>query len=268
MIVSHCHVATKGFGLEVKTNPAMGTLPELRRIMRSLDIERAVVLAPFDAQQGTEPNQWLVQQLESYPEMTGFANIDPTSEEAADQVRECAQRGLVGLKLHPEVTRVALDDPSIESYWQSAEDLGLPIAIHTGVHGWHLRKYMPILLDDVAQCHPSLPLIIEHMGGVAMFDQALAVLHNNENCYVGLTQMLGRYPPYALLPDHRKLLLDTVGPDRIIYGLDYPHNENNLEALCDDIAWIRSWGLSAEDEAKILGANMERLLDAGAERRG
>ncbi len=260
MLINHCHVASNGFGLEVKTNPAMGTLPELRRIMRGLDIDQAVVFAPFQAQQGVEANQWLLQELENYPEMIGFASIHPTGAAAAAQVKQWAQRGLVGLKLHPATMRVALDDPSIEPYWQAAEELRLPIAIHTGVHGWHLRKYMPFLLDDVAQRHPNLPLIIEHMGGIAMFHQALAVLHNNENCYAGLTQMSGRYLPYALWGDHQKLLLDTVGPERIIYGLDYPYNKNNLEGLRDDIAWIRSWGLGAEDEAKILGGNMEGLL--------
>ena len=260
MLIGHCHVASRGFGFEVERNPAMGTLPGLHHIMQALGIDQAVALAPFEPQEGMEPNLWLVEQLESYPEMIGFATINPIAADAVEQMKTSVRRGLVGLKLHPPAFRVALDDPNMEPYWQAAEEMRLPIAIHTGVHGWYLRRYLPILLDDVAERHPHLSLIIEHVGGAAMFDQALAVLQDKENCYAGLTQTSGRYGAYALWPQRLKLLLDTVGPDRIIYGVDYPWSEDNLGAVRDDIAWIRSWGLSAEDEGKILGGNLAQLV--------
>ncbi len=260
MLINHCHVASEGFGMEVADNPAMGTLGELQRIMQALDIDRAVAFAPYEAQQGVEANQWLAQELENYPQIIGFATVNPADRDAPAQIEAAIQQGLVGLKMHPPVFQVALDDPTIEPYWEAAEAARLPISIHTGVHGWYLRRYMPILLDDVAYRHPRLPLIIEHLGGGAMFDQALAVLQDKKNCYAGLTQTSGRYLAYALGPEHLQLLLDTVGPERIIYGADYPWSKNNLEGIRDDIAWIQSWGLSSEDEANILGGNLEQLL--------
>lgn len=260
MLISHCHVQNKGFGQEVERNPAAGTIPELRRIMQACGVDRAVAFAPFEDQDGVEANEWLVRELEQYPELIGFATVNPLSEGAADKVRQCAGRGLVGLKLHPPVMRVALDDPAVEPYWKAAEDLRFPVHIHTGVHGWNLRHYMPILLDDVCQRHPELPIIMDHLGGIAMFDQALAVLHNNAKAFIGLTQLSGRDPRYAISQDRLKLLLETVGPARMIYGFDYPWNDGNSAALGNDIAWIQSWGLSAEDEAKVLGGTMERLL--------
>lgn len=260
MLINHCHVALKGFGPAVETNPRMGTLSELRRIMQALDIERAVAFAPFEPQDGVEANQWLAQELENYPEIVGFAAVKPSDEDAPAQIEASVQRGLVGLKLHPPVMEVALDDPAIEPYWQAAEDLGLPIAIHTGSHGWYLRRYMPILLDDVAQRHPNLNLIIEHLGGIALFDQALAVLHNNSHCYAGITSVSGSTSTWTITPQRLQVLLDTVGPSRMIFGTDYPWHEDSLVAIRDDIAWIRSWGLSAEDEANVLGGNMERMI--------
>ena len=119
---------------------------------------------------------------------------------------------------------------------------------------------MPLLLDDVAQRHPELPIVIEHVGGIAFFDQALAVLHNNPNCYVGLTQCSGRDPKYHLAPERVRLLLDTVGPQRIIYGLDYPWNARNSDALRHDLEWVRSWDISDEDKERILGGNLESLV--------
>ncbi len=260
MLISHCHVQSAGFGLEVESNPAAGTLPELRRIMQALGVDRAVAFAPFGPQEGVEANEWLAQQLEDYPELIGFATVNPADEQAPEKLRRCTQRGLVGAKVHPPIFKITLDDPALDPFWQAAEELRLPVHIHTGVHGWHLRRYMPMLLDDVCQRHPELRIIMDHLGGIAMFDQALGVLHNNPHSYAGLTQLSGRDPRYALSEERLRLLLDTVGPERIIYGFDYPWNEDNLAALEHDLAWIRSWGLSDADEAKILGGNMERLL--------
>ena len=120
---------------------------------------------------------------------------------------------------------------------------------------------MPLLIDDIAQAHPDLPIIIEHIGGVAFFDQALAVLHNNKNCYAGITQVSGRDPNYALSPERFELLLGTVGTDRMIFGYDYPWNyEDNYGALKSDLEWIRGWPVSDEDKGKVLGGNLERLI--------
>lgn len=261
MLISHCHVQSEGFGLEVERNRAAGTLPELRRIMQAVGVDRAVAFAPFGPQEDVEANQWLTQQLEDYPELIGFATVNPADEQAPEKLTSCAEMGLVGAKVHPPIFKIALDDPAIDPFWRAAEELELPVHVHTGVHGWHLRRYMPILLDDVCQRHPNLRVIMDHLGGIAMFDQALAVLHNNANTFVGLTQVSGRDPRYALSDDRLRLLLDTVGAERIIYGFDYPWNEDNLAALEHDVAWIRSWRLAAEDEASILGGNMARLLE-------
>ncbi len=262
MLISHCHVQATGFGAEVATNPAAGTLAELRRILQQVGADKAVVFAPFQPQLEAqiEPNEWLLSELPHYPEFIGFAAVDPKREDAADALFSLIARGLRGAKVHPPVFRTALDDPATEPFWAACAQMHLPVHLHTGVHGWYLRRYMPILLDDICTTYPDVRIIIDHMGGIAFFDQALAVVHDNENAFVGLTQLSGRAKQYALSGDRRRLLLDTVGADRIIYGFDYPWNADNLAALRHDIQWIESWGLSEDDTAKILGGNMERLL--------
>ncbi len=262
MLISHCHIQAQGFGLEVNTNPAAGTLPELRRIMREVGVDKAVVFTPFTPQTEAEvePHEWLLSQLPDYPELIGFASVDPKREDAAELLRTVISRGLRGAKVHPPVFQTALDDPATDAFWAACAELRLPVHIHTGVHGWYQRRYMPLLLDDICTRHPEARIIIDHMGGIAFFDQALAVVQDNENAFVGLTQLSGRAPVYALSPERRQLILETIGPDRIIYGYDYPWNSHNLTALRHDVEWISTWGLRDDDVAKILGGNMERLL--------
>ena len=269
MLIGHCHVGAVGFGAELN-DPKVGTLLKLEEILETVGVDGAVVFAPFPnkklgwggdaACRFKDPNEWLADELKKYPNFFGFACINPKEPDSPERLVRAVKMGLLGAKVHPPIHGITVNDPSIDGFFQAAEDLGIPIHIHTGVHGGFLRTYEPILIDDVAQRHPDLPIIMDHTGGYAMFDQALAVLHNNMNCYAGLTQCSGRSPIYYLPPNRVDALIKTVGAERIIYGLDYPWNSNNLAALRYDIEWIKSWNIPEQDKNMILGGNLARLI--------
>ena len=256
MILNHCHVMPEG--TFKKDDPLEGSIARLKVWMRELGFEKAVAFAPFASQMKSDPNDWLLAALAGEKDIYGYATINPAEPGAPERLRHFVARGFAGAKIHPPIFRIQINDPAIDPFFQVAEELGIPVQFHTGVHGWFIQKYQPILLDDLAQRHPKLPIIIGHVGGVAFFDQALAVLQNNRNTYAEVAQTRREEVAWHLSADRIKLLLRYVGPNRIIYGADYPYND--LAVLRDDLAWIRSWGLSAEDEAKILGGNLARLL--------
>lgn len=266
IFVNHCHVGARKFGRDTSGRPHVGTVGDLLETLEAAGVAGAVVFAPFVPQGGVDANEWLVRAIERHPNLVGFAVIDPKDPDAARRLRACAAMNLKGVKIHPPVMKTALDDPACKPFYAAAEELRLPIVCHTGAHGWYLRHYQPLLLDDIAKDHPALPILIEHVGGMALFDQSLSVLMNNkQNVFAGYTMetgLTGRFPESALRPEQTRTLIDVVGPARIIYGLGYPWNSDNIRALRDDIAAIRSWGLSAEDEAKVLGGNLRRLVRA------
>ncbi len=269
VFISHCHVGAIGFGHQ-KSDPEVGTIPPLLKMLDDAGVEGAVVFAPFPspglgwpgatAETHGDPNWWLQEMLTQHPRLAGFACINPGDSDAGERLKVAIGSGLVGAKIHPPVQRFTVDDPAIDPFFAAAEELGIPIHIHTGVHGGRLRSYMPLLLDDVCQAHPRLPIIMDHIGGFAFFDQALAVLHNNKNCYVGLTQCSGRDLRYAVPTDRIDMLLRTLGPERIVYGLDHPWNADSGQALKDDIAWIEGWDIPADQKDLILGGNIKRLI--------
>ncbi|NOZ23423.1 MAG: amidohydrolase [Planctomycetes bacterium] len=255
MILNHCHVMRAG---TKDDDPSWGTIDVLKEWMAELGIGRAVAFAPFYYQMEDDPNEWLHAAIKDEPGFIGYATINPKDENAPEKLREHVECGFRGAKFHPPIFRVQINDPEIDDFYSVAEELGIPIQFHTGVHGWFIRKYEPILLDDVAQKHPKLPLIIGHVGGTAFFDQALAVLQNNRNCYAELAQTRRESVAWHLSQERINTLLRAVGPDRIIYGADYPYND--LQIIRDDIDWIRGWGLKDEDTENILGGNIARLL--------
>jgi predicted TIM-barrel fold metal-dependent hydrolase len=148
------------------------------------------------------------------------------------------------------------------------------VLFHTGVHGWILSKYQPLLIDNVLARHPRLKVIIEHMGisdtiGRGFFDQALAVVTNHScrwraqpTVYAGLTGLAK--------PQHRELLADTVReatPDGCIFGLDWPHMEGNARArdrYHSELDVLRSLRLGDAAEARILGGALSALTGVGA----
>ena len=272
MFISHCHTGAVPFG--ISSEPGAGTIEFLLDVLEAAGAEGAVVFAPFPSEglgwggeavaKYDDPNDWLLDQLENYPQLKGFATVNPGQPGAADRLRQLIDAGMVGAKVHPPVHGISLDDPALNDFWAAAEELGIPIHLHTGVHGALLKTYRPLLLDEIAHRFPGLTIIIDHLGGYAFFHEALAVLQNNRNLYAGITQISGRAAPYTITEERLRVLIDTVGPSRMVYGLDYPWNENNAQALLDDIAWVKSWGLSAEDTDAVLGGNILRLIQRPA----
>jgi len=260
MILNHCHVMPEG--TFKKDDPLEGSIARLKVWMKELGFEKAVAFAPFASQMKSDPNQWLLEALTGETNIYGYATINPADPDAPGRLRRFVSRGFVGAKLHPPIFKIQINDLAIDPFFQVAEELRIPVQFHTGVHGWFIRKYEPILLDDLAQRHPKLPIIIGHVGGAAFFDQALAVLQNNRNTYAEMAQTRREEVAWHLSPERIKLLLRYVGPSRMIYGADYPYNDRTV--LRDDVAWIRSWGLSADEEGRILGGNLARLFEKRA----
>jgi len=256
MIVNHCHIVPEG---TKKEDPSWGSVRVLKEWMKELGFEKAVAFAPFQYQMEGDPNEWLHEVLKREEIFYGFATINPSDEGAADKLREHIRRGFVGAKIHPPIFKIQINDPAIDDFFAAAEELRIPIVIHTGVHGWFLSRYRPILIDDVAQRHPELPIIIAHVGGTAFFEEAFAVICNNKNCYAGITQVRRENTPFHISNDRIRILLRTVGARKLIYGADYPYD--NLDGLRADLEWIKSWGLSVEEQRMILGENIRRLIE-------
>ena len=257
-------------GAKDKSNPERGTIDQIRSIMDQLQLDRAVLFAPFLHDFKPEKvdyrycNNWLVDLIKGDPRFVGFITLKPTEPDAPELLTEFADKGLVGIKFHPPVVEAAIDDPCLENFYGTAERLGLPILVHTGVHDWYLEKYQPILLDKVARDFPNLNIIIEHMGGFEFFNEALAVVRNNPNCYAGITGTLTKneFDSCRLTPSQiKKQLMKSkrqIGPERMIYGTDYPGRD--IARIQTDLEIIDSWGLTPSERECILGENLQRIL--------
>jgi predicted TIM-barrel fold metal-dependent hydrolase len=250
-----------------------GTIDRLQRLLEACGIAQAVCFAPFAFQVGdtsARPNAWLARELKSHDNLYGFGTIDFRRDDVADQVREIRDLGLLGIKLHPNTQKFDVLGERPMQVYAAAEEAGLFLTFHSGVHHYRIEHYRVTKFDEVAWRFPKLRLSLEHVGGYSFFNEALAVIFNNipfppqpgvrGRVFGGLTSC---FTPdflrfWYMPPERLRELMLQVGPDYLIFGMDFPYNtEANVETA---IATITELVTDERARALILGGNLRREL--------
>jgi hypothetical protein len=266
IFANHAHV----FPASVNPN---GTIDRLLRMMDACGIEQAVCFAPFTSQligTGIDQNHWLAAEVAGKSRLVGFGTLDLKRDDIKSQVKQAADLGLRGLKMHPNVQEFDILCPAAMQAYDAAQELGLFITFHSGVHRYRIAHYEVLKFDEVAYQFPDLRFSLEHVGGYAFFNEALAVITNNipyppipghePRVYGGLTSIFT--PDYIRMwympPERLAELIAQTGAERLIFGLDFPYNleENTQTAL----RTLQGLGLPEEQLGLILGQNLRHAL--------
>jgi predicted TIM-barrel fold metal-dependent hydrolase len=160
--------------------------------------------------------------------------------------------GFRGVKLYPTYQHYYLNDPRMYPLYQTAQELGIPVLIHTGssvFQGSRLKYGDPLHLDDVATDFPDLTLVMAHSGRGFWYDRAFFLSKVHPNLYMELSGL----PPAKLMSYFPELARNT---DKVIFGSDWPGMpwiRRNMDA-------IGELPLSAAGLENILGGNAARIL--------
>ena len=238
-------------------------------VMDKTGIEKCVCFAPF-YEWGLDynPNLWMAEELKAHPELTGFGVVDIHGQDLAGQVREIRELGLKGIKLHPAFQKFAIDGPEAFQVYAAAQEAGLFLSFHTGVHWHRIKDYQPLLFDEVAWNFPDLKFSMEHVGGYCFFNEALAVILNNRaeetgkcNVYAGLTSVFDndRNRFWYLGQEKVRTLLHMTSDELCLFGLDFPYNnaEKNSRKRSKEILRLP---IDEDAKQRILGGNLARVL--------
>jgi predicted TIM-barrel fold metal-dependent hydrolase len=259
MFVNHVHLMPKWCREDA-------TLEAFDRLSEKLGFEGAVCFAPFSYRvgpEGIDPNQWLHETIGGREELVGYGTLDP-EKEPEPQVRQIADLGFKGIKLHPPAQKFEIfGDWARRAYAQMEKD-DLIADFHLGVHWHRLRDYDPLLCDEIAYHFPKLRMVYEHVGGWHYYRQVLSVITNNmlrgNHLYAGIASVLDRESQryWYLGKEGLEECRWQIGEDLLIYGLDFPYNQ--APQIERDIALIRSLDWPSEAIEGLLGGNLKRLL--------
>ncbi len=170
-----------------------------------------------------------------------------------ENLRHLRDNDIRGVKLHPLFQTLALDDPRVLEILAALAESGIVVVTHVGAGGDEeaSRRAAPVLLRQIVDTLPDLKMIACHYGGYHRLDEA-------EEHVVGSNVVIETsWPPtMALLEPERVLaLVRRHGTDRVVFGSDWP-----MANPAAEIEAIRALGLTADEEAAILGGNLARIL--------
>ena len=250
------------------------TLDAFSRLGDALGFDGAVYFAPFSYQVtslGLDANQWLENAIRQRSELIGFGTLNPDLD-PVPQVRQIADLGFRGIKLHPPAQKFEIFGSWARQTYEAMEGLGLIADFHLGIHWHRLREYDPLACNEIAHHHPGLRMVFEHVGGWHYYRQVLGVITNNHlrgnHLYAGIASVLDRENQryWYLGPEGLEECRWQIGEDLLIYGLDFPYNQQ--PQIERDLETIRamSWPANATD--KLLGGNLRRLLGLEAGKAG
>ncbi|MFH0823270.1 MAG: amidohydrolase family protein, partial [Pseudomonadota bacterium] len=139
-----------------------------------------------------------------------------------------------------------------------SREKGTPVLIHVNepvghVYPGKINVDAAGLVDMIA-AHPNTTFILAHWGGGLMF---YALMPEIKKVFAN-TYFDTAASPFLYSSDVFDIALRTAGADRIVFGTDYPLLGRRRYDMQLDEAGIKS-----PDREKILGGNMDGLLERG-----
>jgi predicted TIM-barrel fold metal-dependent hydrolase len=191
--------------------------------------------------------------------------------------RALEDRTLRAVCLFPAMHGYHLDDERVKEVFAVARAHGAVVFAHCGVLTVGVRKKLglpspfdlrlgdPLALAAVASRFPEVSVIIPHFGA-GMLREALMAAEQCANIHLDSSSSNSwmRYFSGLTLEDVFRQALSIAGPSRILFGTDSSFFPRGWQQPVFDrqAAALQSLGVSADDRARILGGNFDRLFPA------
>ena len=213
--------------------------------------------------------------------LIGMATVPITDPELAAQElrRACRELDLRGVELGTSVGDMMLDDPSLDVFYSTAEELGAPIFLHPYIYmlglgtvpgferffllnnvGNTLETHVAaarLMLGGVFDRHPGLRVQLSHGGGGLPYQ--LARLNHTYALREQIREVAKR-PPFEYLhhflfdtvvydPRPLQFLVDLAGPENVVFGTDHPFDIADVGGIASSEA------IGEAVAAKVLESN-------------
>ncbi len=220
IVDTHCHVSRHWY-------------EPVARLLEQMD-HNQVAHAVLVQMMGEYDNSYQEECVRQYPDrLASVVLVDTARPDAPDTLEKLVERGAAGVRLSAN-TRSPGDVPF--AIWRKAEALNLTITCAGSGDG-----FISDAFKEVLQTVSQVPIIIEHLGSGNKPDgeaapyvksQKIFALSRFPNTYIkihGLGEFCQRampatepFPFERPIPPLLNLAYDTFGPERMMWGSDYP----------------------------------------------
>lgn len=200
-------------------------------------------------------NEWLLstaRDLGSYG--LPLATVFPDDDDYLDYYEQALRQGCVGLKIHEDVQKFAIDDPRLARVHElTAEKSGM-VLVHVGRIPWTAQTDNgPKRIASILSRYPNLKVVVAHFG-VPDSQEYLQLTASHANLYLDTTMAMTR--DFPMRANTSKEIL-AAHNDRIVFGSDYPIMHFPYETEAD---LIRKLKLKPDEEARIFSLNAKEIL--------
>lgn len=258
IIDCHCHIypekiaekASESIGKFYSLPMAYhGTAAEMIKYREEAGITHSVVFSVATKPSQTRSiNKFIAEEIETYPNLCGLGAAHPDSEDVEGDIQNILDLGLKGVKLHPDIQGIAIDDPRCYKIYEFCLKNGLLLLLHMGDMRYDFSR--PERLVKVLKLFPGIKVIGAHFGGWGIWKEAEEILRTYRDFWVDCSSSL------AFLSKNEALrIIRAYGADRVLFGTDYPMWEFKAE-----LERFNALDLTADERQKILWQNAEALF--------
>lgn len=262
MIVD-CHVHLNDY--ENEASPALPRrLDALQREMRRNRVDAALALTSYKDLPGRPSVAEVVRAVRDLPYIRVVAGVSYIQRAARDlgELREYLKSGIVrGLKFYPGYEPFYPNDPEMRPAVELAEEFGVPLMVHSGdtfSPQGRIKFSHPLHIDDLAVDHPTLKIVVCHLGNPWLRD-CMEVVYKNANVHADISGLvLGDFSDRFELYMRRQLqdmLLYGVEPSKVLYGTDWP-----IATMESYLKFVGELAIPEADRRRILWDNAAELF--------
>lgn len=228
------------------------TSDDLLKSMKDNNVDFSVVLPiATNVHQHTTINNYAAE-VNKIPGIFSFGSLHPMQEDWCETLYDIKEKGLLGIKLHPEYQQFFIDSPESVRLLKKCEELGLMVVLHTGKdHGIEPPVHCtPDRLRFVLDNHVSGKNIVAgHLGGWQMWDEV-------EKYLIGTPVLLDTaYISQHISSEQFVRIVQTHGSDKVLFATDSP-----WESPAHTKAFIDACTLSESEKNNIFSENAKKLL--------
>ena len=197
---------------------------------------------------GAAPNDHACAAARAYPDRVKMVVfVDPrTGADARAMLHGWVdERGAVGVKLHPDVSKTPYDDPRFAPVLEEAGKMGVPVTFHTGASTWDS-------VEVVARRYPETMLSLGHFGN-CKWPEAIELAKECPNVFLETGGCL--FEEEAI-----ERMVGELGSKRVIYGSDLIAVDPAIS-----IGFIKYAPISDEEKEDVYWRNANQLWRLGRE---
>jgi len=231
---------------------ALARLPEAERERARTEINEKIIARTI------RRNQWTCDVAREHPELIPCINLD--LEMTAERMREeildkVKNHGAKGIKMQPANQRFFPADEPVQTVYQTALELGIPVFCHAGKFQNAPDYARPAKFADVLAQYSNLTFILAHIGH-GYEEECVELAASYPNVSFDLSACIsGSEAPDTMGDEEAVALLRKIGVEKIMFGTDYPWYDP-----IRDSQRIISMPLTDDEKRLILSENAKRIL--------